>query len=145
MPFYDLAESFRNVASVVEWLVFFDADFERTRTTHAEVLKLWDDDVSRAHHLQFLAWRRLREEWSFEISSARPDCDRLFHPGSNPRLLQASDEILIDGGAHHGQRDESLPPETLQMVLFEQIVAIEPDCVQSRACYGKTLQSWLPE
>ena len=31
----------------------------------AEVLKLWDDDVSRAHHLQCLAWRRLREEWSF--------------------------------------------------------------------------------
>ena len=53
----------------------------------AEVLARWDDDVSRAHHLQFLAWRRLREEWIFRCCS-----DIELHPvlssGSGKRLAR---------------------------------------------------------
>src|SRR4029079_13212109 len=63
-PFYDLAESFRHRHPLSNgWCAppFATAD----RDTTARVLAGWDDDVSRAHHLQFLAWRRLREEWSF--------------------------------------------------------------------------------
>ena len=71
----------------------------------AEVLKLWDDDVSRAHHLQFLAWRRLREEWTFE-SAPLPDCSRFFIPEVTRRPAHQR-EFLLDAGAHHGSVTEA--------------------------------------
>src|ERR1019366_4886047 len=65
VPFYDLAETFRHLHPLSNgWFAPPLTAQEQDET--AEVLSAWDDDVSRAHHLQFLAWRRLREEWIFE-------------------------------------------------------------------------------
>src|SRR5215475_8616332 len=52
VPFYDLAESFRHVHPLSNgWFAppLTAADQENT----CKVLVLWDDDASRAHHLQF--------------------------------------------------------------------------------------------
>lgn len=64
------------------------------------VLQAWGDDVSRAHHLQFVAWRCLREEWQFTAAPIYPDqryfiaeFQRCWRPG----------ERVLDAGAHHGQ------------------------------------------
>ena len=76
VPFYDLAESFRHVHPLSNgW--FAPPLMAEDQNNTSKVLTLWDDDVSRAHHLQFLAWRRLREEWTFEGAPA-PDCARFF-------------------------------------------------------------------
>lgn len=138
VPFYDLAESFRNVHPLSNgWFSSTLTPSDQNNT--AEVLKLWDDDVSRAHHLQCLAWRRLREEWSFESAPLVPS-DRYFIPEVTRGLR--SDEILIDGGAHHGHVTKAFLRKTNG--VFEQIVAIEPDS-SNRALLRDNLQSWLPD
>jgi FkbM family methyltransferase len=137
VPFYDLAESFRHLHPLSNgW-------FAKPLTAHdhdktAAVLSRWDDDVSRAHHLQFLAWRRLREEWDFE-AAPHPECRRFFIP-EIVRALR-SDEIFLDGGAHHGSVTGAFLQQTK---AFRQIVAIEPDS-SSRAKLKDALQSWLPD
>jgi FkbM family methyltransferase len=121
VPFYDLAENFRQLHPLSNgW--FAPPLSVQDRENTAKVLALWDDDVSRAHHLQFLAWRRLREEWTFEAAPL-PDCERFFIPDITSVLR--SDEILLDAGAHHGGVVDTFTRQTKGE--FRQIVAIEPD------------------
>jgi FkbM family methyltransferase len=110
--------------------------FDQAKT--AEVLARWDDDVSRAHHLQFLAWRRLREEWVFDAAPT-PDCARFFIP-EVARVLN-EDEFLLDAGAHDGSVSQAFARHTNG--AFRRIAAIEPD-PSNRARLDANLQSWLP-
>lgn len=138
VPFYDLAESFRHLHPLSNgWFApqFSQEDQRRT----VEVLSRWNDDKSRAHHLQFLAWRRLREEWSFELAPLLPS-DRYFIPEVTSVLR--SDEVLIDAGAHHGHVTKAFVQKTSG--AFGAIVAIEPD-PSNRALLQDNLKSWLPD
>lgn len=121
VPFYDLAESFRHLHPLSNgW--FAPPLTAKDQENTAKVLALWDDDVSRAHHLQFLAWRRLREEWTFEAPPLA-NGSRFFIPEVTSVLH--GDEILLDAGAHHGSVTETFVTRTKG--AFRQIVAIEPD------------------
>jgi FkbM family methyltransferase len=125
VPFYDVAESFRHLHPLSNgWFAapLTAQDHEKT----AAVLARWDDDVSRAHHLQFLAWRRLRQEWSFDGAPVAND-NRFFI--SEIRSVLHNDEVFVDGGAHHGEVSEAFADA---VGSFRQIVAIEPD-PESRA------------
>lgn len=121
VPFYDVAESFRAVHPLSNgWFAAPLTALDQAKTV--EVLTRWDDDISRAHHLQFLAWRRLREEWVFDAAPI-PDCVRFFIPEIT-RVLR-DDEVLLDAGAHHGDVTNAFIQQTKG--AFRQIVAIEPD------------------
>lgn len=120
VPFYDIAEGFRHLHPLSNG--WFAAPLTaRDRCNTAAVLAQWDDDVSRAHHLQFLAWRRLRQEWTFVGTPVAND-NRFFIP-EVCRVLR-EDEVFIDGGAHHGEVSEAF---ATAVGVFRQIVAIEPD------------------
>ncbi|MCC7253994.1 FkbM family methyltransferase [Hyphomicrobium sp.] len=137
VPFYDLAESFRDRHPLSNgWFAEpLDAEsFERT----IDVLRTWDDDVSRAHHLQFLAWRRPREEWSFEGAPVTLH-DRFFIPEVTASL--GSDEVFLDGGAHHGSVTQTFIGRTAGR--FSSVVAIEPD-EQSRLIFEQLLGTLDP-
>jgi FkbM family methyltransferase len=135
-PFYDLAENFRHLHPLSNgWFAPPLAADDQANT--ARVLARWGDDVSRAHHLQFLAWRRLREEWTFE--TAPPSDDRFFIPDIAGVLHR--NEVLLDGGAYHGSVTETFVKLTGD--AFKQIVAIEPD-PGSRAKLEAAFQSRLP-
>jgi FkbM family methyltransferase len=139
VPFYDLAESFRHLHPLSNgWFAPRLAAKDQENT--AKVLTLWGDDVSRAHHLQFLAWRRLREEWTFEPAPPAPNASRFFIP--EVFGIFQSDEILLDAGAHHGSVTEVFIKETKG--AFRQIIAIEPD-PSNRARLEDKLQCWLPD
>jgi FkbM family methyltransferase len=131
VPFYDLAESFRKMHPLSNgWFARPLTPDDEHQT--AQVLTGWADDISRAHHLQFLAWRRLREEWSFEGAPVS-NTDRFFIP-EVARILNGH-EILLDGGAHHGNVIEAFAKQTQDS--YEQIIAIEPDpsnLAKLRAC-----------
>ena len=138
VPFYDLAESFRGMHPLSNG--WFAAPLSaKDQENTAEVLALWDDDMSRAHHLQFLAWRRLREEWTFDAAPIR------IAPGFSFRKWQASSttmKFLLDAGAHHGSVSQAFVQQTKG--AFRQIVAIEPD-PSNRARLEANLRSWLPD
>ncbi len=138
VPFYDLAESFRHLHPLSNgW--FAPPLTADDLTGAARVLSGWNDDVSRAHHLQFLAWRRLREEWTF-AKAPLPAGDRFFIPEIVTAL--GDDEILLDAGAHHGVVIEALVRQTKGN--FHRIVAIEPDSI-NRARLEENLNSLLPQ
>jgi FkbM family methyltransferase len=136
VPFYDLAESLRDRHPLSNgW--FAPPLSEQDRDKTAQVLATWHDDVSRAHHLQFLAWRRLRQEWTFE--TAPPENGVRFFIPEVVRALR-DDEILLDAGAHHGSAVENFIRHTKGK--FRQAIAVEPD-PGSRATLERNLQTWL--
>jgi FkbM family methyltransferase len=137
VPFYDLAESFRRLHPLSNgWFAVSMTADDRSHT--AQVLARWSDDVSRAHHLQFLAWRRLREEWTFAAAPI-PDYDRFFIPEILGALRE--DEVVLDGGAHHGVVVEAFFRHTKGK--FSRIVAVEPDPI-NRAHLGENLKKLAP-
>ncbi len=138
VPFYDLAESFRSIHPLSNgWFAAPLTAFDQEKT--AEVLARWDDDVSRAHHLQFLAWRRLREEWTFDDDPI-PNCTRFFIP--EVASVFNDDEFLLDAGSHHGSVSQAFVRHTKG--TFRRIAAIEPDPA-NRARLEANLHSWLPD
>ncbi len=133
VPFYDLAESFRDRHPLSNgWFAAPLTPDEEAST--AAVLAGWADDTSRAHHLQFLAWRRLREEWTFAPAPPLPNSERFFIPEIMAALRD--DEVFLDAGACHGDVARAFAEKTAGK--FKQIVAIEPDPA-SRARLRETL------
>ena len=121
VPFYDFAEGFRNVHPLSNgWFAGAFSELDMRMTQRA--LDGFGDDVSRAHHLQFLAWRRLRQEWTFEGAPVRGN-DRFFIPEVMDIL--GTDEVLIDAGAHHGSVIETFAER--MNGSFRRVVAVEPD------------------
>jgi len=118
VPFYDLAESLRGQHPLANgWFAdpFTAADRREIEGVHAG----WDDDVSRAHHLQFIAWRRLRDEWTFE--HAPVSTERYFISGVVEGLCDR--EIFLDGGAHHGAVSLAFAARCAGL----RVIAVEPD------------------
>ena len=136
-PFYDFAENFRAVHSLSNgWHAPPLPEADRQQT--ANVLSGFADDASRAHHLQFLAWRQLRQEWLFD-GTVVANHNRFFIPEVLDAL--ASDPVFVDGGAHHGSVSlavDGLRPD------WRQIVAVEPD-TDNRAVLEKTFHDHWPD
>nr|VFK23331.1 MAG: hypothetical protein BECKMB1821G_GA0114241_100468 [Candidatus Kentron sp. MB]VFK28464.1 MAG: hypothetical protein BECKMB1821I_GA0114274_100666 [Candidatus Kentron sp. MB]VFK74263.1 MAG: hypothetical protein BECKMB1821H_GA0114242_100284 [Candidatus Kentron sp. MB] len=121
VPFYDIAEGFRHRHPLSNG--WFAPPLTPSEITHMEtVLKTWSDDTSRAHHLQFIAWRRLRQEWRFDAAPITID-DRFFIPEVMAALTD--DESFVDVGAHTG----SVTKRFIDAMngRFRRIWAIEPD------------------
>ena len=121
VPFYDLAEACRDRHVLGNgWFAgaLGAADVARTD----RVLARWGDDASRAHHLQFIAWHVLREDWLFDDTPVISD-DRYFVPSLRQALRD--DEVFVDIGAHHGE----VSLKFMQIVgrRFKEIWMIEPD------------------
>ena len=135
VPFYDLAESFRDRHPLSNgW--FAPPLTAQGRAKTDTVLERWDDDVSRAHHLQFLAWRRLREEWTFETAPVVGN-NRFFIP--EVAAILRGNEILLDAGAHHGNVINAFVRHTNG--AFQHIIAIEPDA-ESCTRLQDNLRTW---
>ena len=127
VPFYDIAESYRDRHPLSNgWFAapLSDSDLCQIRS----VIRRWGDELSRAHYLQFLAWRCLREEWGFAQAPVNT-ANRYFIPEVLDWLDQntAGFECLefLDVGAHYGEVSEQLLRETSGK--FRRIDLIEPD------------------
>lgn len=132
VPFYDIAERFRALHPLSNG--WFADPFSQTDIAAIEaVLDGWDDDLSRAHHLQFIAWRRLRQEWTFTNAPVTV-ADRFFIADVTQSL--DGDEVFIDAGAHHGSVALRFIAEA--KAGFRSIVAIEPDAESHRELAATT-------
>jgi FkbM family methyltransferase len=138
VPFYDIAESFRDRHPLSNGWFAEPFDAEDAAQTSA-VLDRWADDASRAHHLQFLAWRRLRQEWVFSTAPVATH-DRFFIP--EVMQLLADDEVFLDAGAHHGHVIQRFLKATGG--AFASIAAIEPDGASRSICL-ETIAKLPPE
>lgn len=136
VPFYDFSEGFRAVHPLSNgWFAspFTALDLRMTR----RALDGFADDVSRAHHIQFLAWRRLRQEWTFDGAPVTGG-DRFFIPEVTGVLRD--DEIFLDAGTHYGSVAAAFAERTGGR--FERIVAVEPDAA-NRARLRASLETMM--
>lgn len=126
-PFYDIAEAYVDRVPMGNGWFCGPLDPEETEKVRL-VLSRWDDDYSRAAHLQFLAWRMHRKEWVFNDAPITID-DRFF---ITPILrLLSSEECFLDCGAYHGTVTEDFLKHV--KAKCRGIIAIEPDKVNSAA------------
>jgi len=102
------------------------------------VLAGWADDRSRAHHLQFLAWRCKRLEWVYGGAPVKPS-ERFFPP--EWVACWRPGERWLDGGAHHGQVLARWLRE--HPGWLDQAWAVEPDA-DNHAALGRW-HAGLPE
>lgn len=99
VPFYDIAEAYRDRHPLGNGWFAGPLDGQDLSATR-DALDRWDDDISRAHHLQFIAWHALREEWRFDDAPVTAD-DRYFIP--QVRRVLHGQEVFVDAGAHRGE------------------------------------------
>ena len=119
-PFYDLTESFKEIHPLSNgWYSDEWSDFDYANIRN--VMRLLDTDLSRAHYLRFLAWRKLRAEWDFTLAPT-PSCARFFIPEIVDVLTDK--EVFLDAGAHTGSVIQEFVKHRKN---FKQIWAVEPD------------------
>jgi len=140
VPFYDIAEAYKNRHPLGNgWFTGDLNDDDIKGIEHS--LAHWPDHVSRAHHLEFIAWHRLREDLTFYDAPITKD-DRFFIPQIVHSLHEH--EIFVDCGAHHGE----VSLRFMDMVdhKFTKVYAIEPDkhnikTLRSKLCDGNAVLS----
>jgi FkbM family methyltransferase len=121
VPFYDITEAYRDRHPLGNG--WFTGELRPDDVAAIEqVLARWDDDVSRAHHLQFIAWHSLREDWCFEGAPVTTQ-DRYFIPEVRSALHQR--EGFLDVGAHHGEVSRAFAG--VVDGRFQSIDAVEAD------------------
>lgn len=86
------------------------------------VMSHLDDNISRAHYLQFIAWHACREEWIFKHAPISNN-NRYFIPEIVSILT--NNETFVDIGSHHGE----VITKFINIVKnkFNCIYAFEPD------------------
>lgn len=121
VPLYDVMEAYRRCYPVGNG--WFMGDLNQTEQVMVEqVLAGWSDDLSRAHHLQFIAWHRLRQDWIF--NDAPIDLERRYFIPEVVSILR-DQEVFVDVGAHKGEIAKVFR-ETVNNG-FAEILMFEPD------------------
>lgn len=131
VPFYDVAEAHRQLHPLSNGWFTGALDAAKAEAI-GEALAGWSDSSSRAHHLQFLAWHSLRQEWVFEGAPVTAG-DRFFIP--EVRSVLTGRESLLDLGAHHGE--VSLAFVDLVDRRFEKLWLVEPDAINLGQLKGR--------
>ena len=128
LPFYDLTEHFKDKHPLNNgW--YATSSSPNTNIVSSQ----WSDDTSRAHHVQFIAWRKAREEWKF-IGAPVTTNDRYFIPEVMDALKD--NEHFLDIGAHHGDVVREFRERTEWK--YKAITAVDPDPYNAVAFQAKT-------
>ena len=137
VPFYDIAEAYRDRHPLSNG--WHSGTLSNDDVYGIEsVLCRWEDDISRAHHLQFVAWRSLREEWFFKDAPVTTH-DRYFIP--QVLSILHDHEVFVDIGAHHGE--VSIRFLNAVKNQYRGIYAIEPD-VENLSQLRNLLEEYMP-
>jgi FkbM family methyltransferase len=104
VPFYDVSEAYRDVHPLGNGWVLDEIDYTDSEST-LETLDNWSDDVSRAHHLQFMAWHRTGRDWIFTDAPVNTQDRYLI-----PEVVRAlgKEQAFMDVGAHRGETTERM-------------------------------------
>jgi FkbM family methyltransferase len=121
VPLYDVMEAYRCCYPIGNGWFMGDMDGAEQQMVE-QVLAGWSDDISRAHHLQFIAWHRLRQDWVCD--GAPVDLDHRYVIPEVASLL-GDREVFVDVGAHRGETAKVFR-ETVKN-RFREIVMFEPD------------------
>ncbi len=136
-PFYDYAQHYKHKHPLNNgWFCGQLTPEDITGISH--VMETLEDDHSLGAYLQFIAWRLLREDWTYEDAPVIPENRYLI-----PQISQAlsNHENFLDIGAYDGRVLLNLLKRTDYEV--NSAVMIEPDTVNVELL-KKTLRT-LPQ
>lgn len=138
VPFYDITEAYIDRCPLNNG--WFTGSLDKDDIAGIEyALDHWDDDVSRAHHLQFMAWHRLRKEWIFDNAPVTTG-DRYFIP--KILYLLHEREVFLDVGAHYGEVSQRFMNAVQHK--FSKVYAIEPDKHNIKVLRAKFADLYVP-
>jgi FkbM family methyltransferase len=126
VSFYDVTEAYLGQIPINNGWKIMDLRSYIAKIEH--ILTRWQDDISHAHYLQFIAWRALREEWIFEAAPVITD-NRYFIP--EVLAVLHDHEVFLDVGAHYGEVISRFVKEVKGK--YGVIYALEPDKENFRA------------
>lgn len=119
--FYDISEAYRDRHPLSNG--WFCAQLSRNDCVEIDrVIQCWHDDLSRAHHLQFIVWRHLRQDWLFSDAPMTID-NRYLIP--EVKSVLNKHEHFVDMGAHFG--DAAWALLTAVDFKFSSLSVFEPD------------------
>lgn len=125
--FYDMAQTYSDRHPLNNgW--FVNGLKKEEEANIKKVFSLLYDDVSRAHYVQFLAWRKTRVELLFSGIHINND-SRFFIPEISRTF--GRNEVFVDCGAHDGSVSEKF--SKIIKNKYEAIYAIEPDQTNFKA------------
>lgn len=129
IPFYDISQSYTNIHPLNNgWYEKLTKD---DISNIENILSKLEDNISRAHYLQFIAWHTLREEWIFKDAPIIAD-NRYFIPEVLSVLNDR--EVFVDIGAHHGE--VILKFLKITNNKYSKIWAFEPDKINISNLYN---------
>ncbi|ODN66002.1 FkbM family methyltransferase [Methylophaga muralis] len=97
--FYDITEAYRDKHPLSNGWFCSQLSAEEGEQILA-VMGQWHDPMSRAYHLQFIAWRHLREDWLFAGADMQLD-NRYLIP--EVKSVMHQQEVIADIGGHQGE------------------------------------------
>ena len=97
--FYDISEAYRDKHPLSNGWFCAQLSTEEAEQI-STVMEQWNDPQSRAYHLQFIAWRHLRQDWLFAGAEMQPE-NRYLIPEVKSVVHQQ--EVIADIGAHQGE------------------------------------------
>jgi len=120
-PIYDRLQPHANTI-LMENGWFLQRPDKQYKDKIRQLLEIWHDDHSRAAHLQFLAWRYARQEWTFDDAPIEIG-NRYFIPEVIGAL--GDNEYFLDAGAYDG----SVTARFIELTAgkFAKGTLIEPD------------------
>lgn len=121
VPLYDVMEAYRDRYPIGNGWFMGDVNAAE-RANIEQVMAGWSDDMSRAAHVQFLAWHRLRQDWVFEKAPVDL-AGRYFIP--EVLSVLGEQETFVDVGAHRGET--AIAFRELVNNRFSEVVMFEPD------------------
>ena len=130
--FYDVSQAYRDIYPLNNGWFLGDLN-ERDKNNVEKVFLSLSDDLSRAHYLQFILWRKLRVE--LLISGVTIDVDNRFFIKEIVSVLREN-EVFVDCGAHNG----SVTNKFSKIVndKYKKIYAIEPDKTNAKEFESNT-------
>lgn len=129
VPFYDVTEAYKDSIPVNNgWHI---GHLHLQVKVIKRVLFRWEDDISCAHYLQFIAWHSGREELIFNSAPVVTDNRYFIH-----EVLGAlhDHEVFVDVGAHHGEIIQRFIKEVKNK--YDKIYAFEPDGNNFKTLYN---------
>jgi len=129
--FYDVTEAYTDVYPLSNGWILNELNDNEISNIELVISK-WEDDTSRAHFLQFIAWHKLREDWTF-LDSENNINDRYFI--DKIKKILNDNESFLDVGAHEGEVCEKF----ISLINnYKSIEMIEPDPLN----YGKIIKKF---
>lgn len=120
--FYDFSQSIKKKHPLNNGWEIEDININDQKKIQFIATRFWSDTFSKKYYLQFLAWKKLKQEWHFKNAPIKSE-DRFFIDKIIKKIKL--NEVFVDIGAHTCAVSKKLIKITKNKI--RELIIIEPD------------------